>query len=66
MRRRTLLLSAAVAIVARPGQGWAADDALARAVQAPGRSAKFVARDGARHPLEELAFFGVGPTSSVV
>ena len=66
MRRRTLLLSAAAAIAARPGSGRAADDALARAVQGPGRSAKFVARDGARHPLEELAFFGVEPTSSVV
>ena len=65
MRRRTLLLSAA-AMAACPGAGRAADDALARAVQAPGRSAKFVARDGARHPLEELAFFGVGPESSVV
>ena len=65
MRRRTLLLSAA-AVAACPGAGWAVDDALGRAVQAPGRSAKFVARDGARHPLEELAFFGVGPESSVV
>lgn len=65
MRRRTLLLSAAT-LAACPGAGRAADDALARAVQAPGRSAKFVARDGARHPLEELAFFGVGPESSVV
>ena len=65
MRRRTLLLSAA-AVAACSGAGWAADDALAQAVHAPGRSAKFVARDGARHPLEELAFFGVGPQSSVV
>lgn len=65
MRRRTLLLSAAV-VAACPGVAWAAGEPLARAVAAPGRSAKFVARDGARHPLEELAFFGVGPESSVV
>ena len=65
MRRRTLLLAAA-AVSACPGAGRAADDALARAVRSPGRSAAFVARDGARHPLEELAFFGVTPESSVV
>jgi predicted methyltransferase len=65
MHRRTLLLSAA-ALAACPGPGRAAEAALAQAVRAPGRSAKFMARDGARHPMEELAFFGVGPTSSVV
>ena len=30
------------------------------------RSEKFVARDAARHPLEELSFFGVTPGSTVV
>ena len=30
------------------------------------RSGKFVARDAARHPLEELSFFGVTPGSTVV
>jgi predicted methyltransferase len=44
----------------------AADLTLDAAVHNPQRSAKFVARDGARHPLEELAFFGVGPQSTVV
>jgi predicted methyltransferase len=39
---------------------------LEAAVHNPQRSAKFVARDGARHPLEELAFFGVTPRSTVV
>ena len=44
----------------------AADMTLDAAVHNPQRSAKFVARDGARHPLEELAFFGVRPQSTVV
>jgi predicted methyltransferase len=39
---------------------------LEAAVKNPQRSAKLVARDGARHPLEELAFFGVTPQSTVV
>lgn len=65
MRRRTLLLAAAAA-AACPALGRAAEATLAQVVHAPGRSAKFVARDGARHPMEELAFFGVGPESSVV
>ncbi len=43
-----------------------ADLTLEAAVHNPQRSAKFVARDGARHPLEELAFFGVTPQSTVV
>ena len=44
-----------------------ADDlTLDAAVHSPERSAKLVARDGARHPLEELAFFGVTPDSTVV
>jgi predicted methyltransferase len=44
----------------------AADLTLDSAVRNPARSAKFVARDEARHPLEELAFFGVTPQSTVV
>jgi predicted methyltransferase len=44
----------------------AADLTLKSAVDNPARSAKFVARDQARHPLEELTFFGVTPQSSVV
>ncbi len=39
---------------------------LDAAVDNPGRSPKFVARDKARHPREELAFFGVTPQSTVV
>jgi predicted methyltransferase len=44
----------------------AADLTLDSAVGNPARNAKFVARDKARHPLEELAFFGVEPESTVV
>ena len=44
----------------------AADLTLDSAVGNPARSAKFVARDKARHPLEELTFFGVEPESTVV
>ena len=39
---------------------------LEGAVSNPARSAKFIARDSARHPADELAFFGVTPRSSVV
>jgi predicted methyltransferase len=44
----------------------AADLTLKSAVDNPGRSPKFVARDKVRHPLDELAFFGVTPQSTVV
>lgn len=39
---------------------------LDAAVGNPARSAKFVTRDKARHPLDELAFFGLTPHSTVV
>jgi predicted methyltransferase len=44
----------------------AADPALAAAVASPARPATAVARDKARHPLEELTFFGLTPTMTVV
>jgi predicted methyltransferase len=43
-----------------------ADLTLNSAVDNPTRSAKFIARDSARHPLEELTFFGITPQSTVV
>jgi predicted methyltransferase len=43
-----------------------ADLTLDAAVGNPARTAKFVDRDKARHPLDELAFFGVTPQSTVV
>src|SRR5262249_43978495 len=39
---------------------------LDAAVANPARSAKFVARDKVRHPVDELAFFGLTPQSTVV
>ena len=39
---------------------------LNSAVNNPARSAKFIARDNARHPFEELTFFGITPQSTVV
>ncbi|HLY57780.1 MAG TPA: methyltransferase [Stellaceae bacterium] len=42
------------------------DTALEAAAKGPQRSAEFVARDSARHPVEELEFFGIKPTDSVV
>lgn len=44
----------------------AADAALSAAVSSPARPAKSVARDKARHPVEELTFFGITPKMNVV
>ena len=44
----------------------APDAALKAAVDNPARSPNFVARDKARHPAEELAFFGIKPGMTVV
>ncbi len=53
-------------VLAIAGAATADEAALQRAGQAPGRTAKFVARDGVRHPVAELQFFGLTPSSSVV
>src|ERR1700736_376521 len=42
------------------------DLALTAAVADPARTATFVDRDKARHPAEELAFFGINPRMTVV
>jgi len=44
----------------------AADPALVAAVASPARPASAVARDKARHPVEELTFFGITPKMNVV
>jgi len=44
----------------------APDPALIAAVSDPARTAAFAARDKARHPAEELAFFGISPEMTVV
>ena len=42
------------------------DPALSAAISDPSRTATFVARDRARHPAEELSFFGIKPSMTVV
>jgi predicted methyltransferase len=44
----------------------APDPQLTAAVASPARTTTFVARDKARHPVEELSFFGIAPTMTVV
>jgi len=44
----------------------APDAALTAAVTDPGRTATFAARDAARHPTEELSFFGINPRMTIV
>ena len=62
---RHLILVSALATLA-PTAAAALQPALQRALDAPTRSEKFVARDGARHPAQELSFFGVTPGARVV
>jgi predicted methyltransferase len=70
MRTRLLLLATvfAAGALARAALATppAIDPALAAAVASPARSPNFVARDGARHPGEELAFFGLKDDQHVV
>lgn len=44
----------------------ASNAALQAAIDAPGRDAANRARDGYRHPLQTLAFFGVQPNQTVI
>ncbi|HEY6451010.1 MAG TPA: hypothetical protein VIX87_00255 [Steroidobacteraceae bacterium] len=46
--------------------GHVDDKKLTAAVADPARAPAFVARDKARHPVQELTFFGVGPSMTVV
>src|SRR6186713_3257500 len=47
-------------------QNLTPDPALAKVVADPNRSAKYVARDRYRHPVEELTFFGLKPNMTVL
>lgn len=59
--------AAAVATIAAFAQpAAAADKALADAVAGPQRAAAHVARDGARHPVETLSFWGVKPKQTII
>lgn len=61
------LFAAAVAFLGFVSAASAAvDAALATAVASPARSPSAVARDPARHPIEELTFFGLSPSMTVV
>ena len=55
-----------VALAAITTGAFASDLTLEQATKVPNRSPEFVARDSARHPIEELRFFGVTPRSSVI
>jgi predicted methyltransferase len=66
----TRILASALASLALCAGSVAAptpvDPALSAAVASTARTPEFVARDAARHPAEELAFFGIAPTQTVV
>ena len=68
LRLSGLLAAALLAFVGpiASAAGAGADPALVSAVASPARSSKAVARDVARHPVEELTFFGLTPTMTVV
>jgi predicted methyltransferase len=72
MRHAALLTrwTFAVAALAFWNAGFAAgtpiDPALKAAIADPARTATFVARDGARHPAEELTFFGLTSFQHVI
>jgi predicted methyltransferase len=57
------LLGSALPAVAQTGTP---DSQLEKAVASPERTPAMVTRDRARHPAEELAFFGIRPTMTVI
>jgi predicted methyltransferase len=57
---------AALAAPSTPAEAPPPDPALAALVANPAREPRFVARDPARHPVEELTFFGLKPSMTVV
>ncbi len=56
----------ALAANAPAGKPKSGDAALEASVAGPQRSPKFKARDVYRHPVQELQFFGIRPTMTVV
>ena len=66
LRLPSLLAVAAIAAAGYSATAAAADAALTAAVASPARPASAVARDKARHPVEELTFFGISPKMNVV
>jgi predicted methyltransferase len=72
LTRRPVLFLLAATLVALAdgaialGAPGAVDPSLTAAVASPMRLPAAVARDVARHPVEELTFFGLAPTQTVV
>lgn len=65
-RRQALGLAAAALVLSTATGALAADAALAKAVASQARPAADRARDGARHPVESLAFWGLKPGQTVI
>src|SRR5258708_39544332 len=63
---RSFLVVAALTARGYATSSAAADAALSAAVANPARPAGAVARDKARHPVEELTFFGINQKMNVV
>jgi predicted methyltransferase len=63
---RSWVFGLSVALLGAATAAAAADAALKSAIGNPVRSASAVARDAARHPYEELTFFGIKPDMTVV
>jgi len=53
-------------LAAAPERAEPVDPALQQAIASLDRTPKFIARDSARHPAEELTFFGLRPDQTVV
>ena len=66
MNTLALFGAAMLSAAALSGAAGARSLTLDQALRAPTRTAPMTARDGARHPEAELAFFGITPRSSVV
>jgi len=68
MQLRRMIAASAIAALATwiAPQAMAKDEALAKAIASPHRTPDLVARDQARHPQEELEFFGIKPGMTVV
>jgi predicted methyltransferase len=64
--RMTCLLATAAIFAAPFSVAMAKDAELAKAIASPQRSPELVQRDKARKPQEELEFFGIKPTMTVV
>src|ERR1035441_9922141 len=63
---RALFALTLIALVGPTASLAAADPALVSAVGSAQRTPAHLARDSARHPVEELSFFGIAPTMTVV